>query len=98
MIPLTLHQAAGGGGPPPAAMELNMRILLIEDDRMIGAAVTQALKDASYAVDWVTDGETAIEAHHASELDVLAQARTRPLIGSTLCIMRTQVGEGRDIR
>jgi len=41
-----------------------MRVLLIEDDRMIGAAVEQALKDAAYAVDWVTDGETAI---HAAE-------------------------------
>jgi two-component system OmpR family response regulator len=39
-----------------------MRVLLIEDDRMVGAAVKQALKDAAYAVDWVTDGETAIQA------------------------------------
>ena len=39
-----------------------MRILLVEDDRMIGAAVAQALRDAAYAVDWVTDGETAIQA------------------------------------
>jgi len=39
-----------------------MRVLLIEDDRMIGAAMQQALKDAAYAVDWVTDGETAIQA------------------------------------
>jgi two-component system OmpR family response regulator len=39
-----------------------MRVLLIEDDRMIGTAVQQALKDAAYAVDWVTDGETAIQA------------------------------------
>ena len=37
-----------------------MRVLLVEDDRMIGAAVQQALKDAAYAVDWVRDGETAI--------------------------------------
>lgn len=29
---------------------------------MIGAAVEQALKDAAYAVDWVTDGETAVDA------------------------------------
>jgi two-component system OmpR family response regulator len=34
-----------------------MRVLLVEDDRMIGAAVQQGLKDAAYAVDWVTDGE-----------------------------------------
>ena len=44
-----------------------MRVLLIEDDRMIGTAVQQALKDAAYAVDWVTDGESAI---HAAERDV----------------------------
>jgi two-component system OmpR family response regulator len=31
-----------------------MRVLLIEDDRMVGAAVAQALRDAAYAVDWVT--------------------------------------------
>jgi len=39
-----------------------MRVLLIEDDRMIGTAMQQALKDAAYAVDWVTDGEIAIYA------------------------------------
>ena len=37
-----------------------MRVLLVEDDGMIGEAVSQALKDASYAVDWVRDGEAAI--------------------------------------
>jgi two-component system OmpR family response regulator len=36
-----------------------MRILLVEDDPMIGDAVSVALKDAAYAVDWVQDGETA---------------------------------------
>jgi two-component system OmpR family response regulator len=47
-----------------------MRILLVEDDRMIGAAVSQALKDAAYAVDWVTDGQTAIEAAQAELYDL----------------------------
>jgi two-component system OmpR family response regulator len=41
-----------------------MRVLLIEDDKMIGSAVQQALGDAAYAVDWVTDGEAAV---HAAE-------------------------------
>ena len=41
-----------------------MRVLLIEDDGMIGSAVQQALRDAAYAVDWVTDGEAAV---HAAE-------------------------------
>ena len=36
-----------------------MRILLVEDDLMIGEAVSVALKDAAYAVDWVKDGVTA---------------------------------------
>ncbi len=36
-----------------------MRILLVEDDDMIGEAVSIALKDAAYAVDWVKDGDTA---------------------------------------
>jgi two-component system OmpR family response regulator len=47
-----------------------MRVLLIEDDRMIGAAVEQALKDAAYAVDWVMDGETAIHAAQAEAYEV----------------------------
>lgn len=39
-----------------------MRILLVEDDPMIGEAIEGALKDAGYAVDWVTDGLTALAA------------------------------------
>lgn len=48
-----------------------MRILLVEDDRMIGNAVMQALKDASYAVDWAVDGQTAIEATNAEPYDLV---------------------------
>jgi two-component system, OmpR family, response regulator len=48
-----------------------MRILLVEDDPMIGAAVAQALRDASYAVDWVTDGKTAIEAATAENYELV---------------------------
>ena len=36
-----------------------MRILLVEDDLMIGEAVSVALRDAAYAVDWVKDGATS---------------------------------------
>lgn len=36
-----------------------MRILLVEDDPMIGEAVCVALKDAAHAVDWVRDGISA---------------------------------------
>jgi two-component system OmpR family response regulator len=37
-----------------------MRILLVEDDDLVGGAVKQALNDATFAVDWVQDGETAL--------------------------------------
>jgi two-component system, OmpR family, response regulator len=48
-----------------------MRILLVEDDRMIAAAVLQALKDASYAVDWVRDGISASAAIDAGEYQLV---------------------------
>jgi len=38
-----------------------MRVLLVEDDPMIGAAVEAALRDAAYAVDWVRNGQTALD-------------------------------------
>jgi two-component system OmpR family response regulator len=37
-----------------------MRVLLVEDDRMIGEVIAQSLKDANYAVEWVQDGATAL--------------------------------------
>jgi two-component system, OmpR family, response regulator len=36
-----------------------MRLLLVEDDPMIGRAVRQGLGDAGFTVDWVTDGRAA---------------------------------------
>lgn len=36
-----------------------MRVLLVEDDPMIGRAVSAGLQDGGYAVDWVRDGAEA---------------------------------------
>src|SRR5512143_2052591 len=36
-----------------------MRLLLVEDDRMLGASVERGLRRAGHAVDWVHDGEAA---------------------------------------
>lgn len=48
-----------------------MRILLAEDDRMIGEAVFAGLKDCRYAVDWVKNGQAADTALYAQNYDLL---------------------------
>lgn len=48
-----------------------MRVLLIEDDIMIGSAVQAALKDASYATDWVRDGLSALTTASAQHYDMV---------------------------
>jgi two-component system, OmpR family, response regulator len=52
-----------------------MRILLVEDDTMIGNALCVALRDEAYAVDWVQDAGAALRAlenkeHQAVLLDL----------------------------
>jgi len=47
---------------PAAPGNRPMRVLLVEDDPMIGSVVQHALRDASYAADWVVDGEAALTA------------------------------------
>jgi len=48
-----------------------MRVLLVEDDAMIGEAVQAALKDASCAVDWVRDGPAALATLECQHYDVM---------------------------
>jgi DNA-binding response OmpR family regulator len=37
-----------------------MRLLLIEDDPMIGESMEEVLRRENYAVDWVRDGDNAL--------------------------------------
>ena len=48
-----------------------MRILLVEDDPMIGDAIQGALNDASYATDWVKNGLTALAALNTQHYDLV---------------------------
>jgi two-component system OmpR family response regulator len=48
-----------------------MRVLLVEDDPMIGDVLEQTLRESSYAVDWVQDGETAINAASLQHYDIV---------------------------
>jgi two-component system OmpR family response regulator len=48
-----------------------MRVLLVEDDPMLGEALTQALRDASYVVDWLVDGRTASTALERHDYEIV---------------------------
>jgi two-component system OmpR family response regulator len=48
-----------------------MRVLLVEDDPMIGAAVQAGLQDASYAADWVKNGQSALDALGIQSYDLV---------------------------
>ena len=56
-----------------------MRILLVEDDPMIGESVRKGLRQDGFVVDWVEDGEGAelALASHAYDLMVLDQGLPR---------------------
>lgn len=46
-----------------------MRVLLVEDDTMIGDAIQAALNEAGYATDWVQDGLSALSALDSQHYD-----------------------------
>ena len=48
-----------------------MQILLVEDDKMIAEAVSNGLKTARYAVDWVNNGNTAEQALNSQQYDLV---------------------------
>ncbi len=48
-----------------------MRLLLVEDDMMIGEAVLDLLRAETYAVDWVRDGKMAESALTTGEYDLV---------------------------
>jgi two-component system OmpR family response regulator len=48
-----------------------MRVLLVEDDQMIGNAMEYALRAANYAVDWVTDGQSALSTAQTQYYDAI---------------------------
>lgn len=48
-----------------------MRVLLVEDDGMIGESVRTALRQSGFAVDWVRDGEAADATLASERFDVV---------------------------
>src|ERR1700731_1193950 len=48
-----------------------MRILIVEDDRMIAEGVRKALRADGWAADWVADGEAALSALAIEQYDMV---------------------------
>jgi two-component system, OmpR family, response regulator QseB len=72
-----------------------MRLLLVEDDRMIGDSLRQALKIEGHAVDWVYDAAAASAALAAERFDLVlldlglpALAGAAPQAGGGLAVLR----------
>ncbi len=65
-----------------------MRLLLVEDDRMLGAGVQHALRRDGHAVDWVQDGEAADAALASEPYDVVLLDLGLPRKGG-LDVLRT---------
>ncbi len=49
----------------------NMKILLVEDDSMLGATLQRGLAGSGHAVDWLRDGSLADSALQAQDFDVV---------------------------
>ncbi|HPE78957.1 MAG: response regulator transcription factor [Chromatiaceae bacterium] len=48
-----------------------MRVLLVEDDALLGAAIQAGLEQSDYTVDWLRDGAQAASALRTAEPDLL---------------------------
>ncbi|WP_079211057.1 response regulator [Brucella pituitosa] len=76
-----------------------MRILLVEDDLVLGQALSKALEKRSYGIDWMQDGESALQAIQVldfslvildvnlPDIDGIAVLRSLRLAGSTIPVL-----------
>ncbi|MES2151161.1 MAG: response regulator transcription factor [Pseudomonadota bacterium] len=65
-----------------------MRLLLVEDDPMIGESLEEGLRGASYAVDWVRDGNAADSALHTHVYDLVLLDLGLPRLGGLEVLRR----------
>ena len=57
-----------------------MRLLLVEDDRMIAEALTRGLQRHAMSVDWVSDGKAALEASALADYAAIILDLGLPLV------------------
>ncbi|WP_391488392.1 quorum sensing response regulator transcription factor QseB [Leclercia tamurae] len=71
-----------------------MRILLVEDDKLIGDGIKAGLTKLGFSVDWFTEGETGREALYSAPYDAVVLDLTLPGIDG-LQILREWREQGR---
>lgn len=73
-----------------------MRLLLIEDDEMIGKSIREGLRRENYGVDWVRDGWAAEQSLTATDYDLLILDLGLPRI-SGLQVLKNARQKGRKV-
>ncbi|GAA1849831.1 response regulator transcription factor [Asanoa iriomotensis] len=74
-----------------------MRVLVVEDERLLADAVGEGLRREALAVDVVYDGDAALERLGVNDYDVLVLDRDLPIVhGDDVC--RAVVASGADTR
>jgi len=72
-----------------------MRILLVEDDELLGSGLSHALARAHYAHEWARDGETALNLAASSRFDIIVLDLGLPgLDGMTMLRQLRARGDG----
>lgn len=70
-----------------------MRLLLVEDDDLLGSGLSDALERASYAHEWVRDGRAALAALRSSGFDLVILDLGLPLVDG-MDVLRQMRGRG----
>lgn len=65
-----------------------MRILLVEDDRLLGDGISAGLRQDGYAVDWLRRGDEVLPALEGSQFDLLIIDLGLPGVSGTEVIKR----------
>jgi DNA-binding response OmpR family regulator len=74
-----------------------MRVLVVEDEEMMAAAVAEGLRQEAFAVDIAHDGAAALEKLSVNEYDVVVLDRDLPIVhGDEVC--RSIVSSGTGVR
>lgn len=67
-----------------------MRLLLVEDDHILGLSLAKALEKHAYGVDWVQDGEAALAALRTLSFDIVVLDVNLPKVNGLDVLLQTR--------